>query len=251
MNADGTGARRLTHSPKFDGAGPWSPDGRKMLFYSQRTGGEVWVMNADGSGQRNLSRNRAYDSPGAWSPDGRKILFTTNRDGNAEVYVMNADGSGQRDLVPSPSSDETAIGWASGASTVLFATNRDHNWEIYAADADGSNPRNLTKSPGNDGAIGGSNSLVSPDGTKVLFASARDTHDEDNAELYVMNVDGSGLQRITRTAGTEYPLSWSPDGRKIAFGRYPSTPRWAFYVMNADGSGVHKVNWALPAQKRR
>src|SRR5215210_8795179 len=47
MNADGTGVRRLTHSPKFDGAGPWSPDGRKMLFYSQRKGADVWVMNAD------------------------------------------------------------------------------------------------------------------------------------------------------------------------------------------------------------
>src|SRR6059036_3080944 len=47
MNADGTGVRRLTHSPKYDGAGPWSPDGRKLLFYSQRlSGGGVWVMNA-------------------------------------------------------------------------------------------------------------------------------------------------------------------------------------------------------------
>ena len=58
MNADGTGVRRLTRSPKFDGPGPLSPDGRKMLFYSQRSPkGDVWVMNADGSRPRNLTRN--------------------------------------------------------------------------------------------------------------------------------------------------------------------------------------------------
>jgi TolB protein len=59
-------------------------------------------MNADGSGQRNLTRSVTYpfasDGAPAWSPDGRKILFVSNRGGNAEVYVMNADGSGLRKL---------------------------------------------------------------------------------------------------------------------------------------------------------
>ena len=97
MNVNGTNVRTLTSSPKFDGGGELSPNGRKILFYSQRLPyGDVWVMNADGSGQRNLSRNAAHDSGGSWSPDGRRIAFDTNRDGNGEIYVMNADGSGQR-----------------------------------------------------------------------------------------------------------------------------------------------------------
>jgi Tol biopolymer transport system component len=45
-------------------------------------------------------------------------------------------------------------------------------------------------------------------------------------------------------------LSWSPDGRKLAFQTAPSKPRWAFFVVNADGSGVRKVLWSLPGQKR-
>ena len=41
MKADGSAVRRLTRSPKFDGPGPWSRDGRRMLFYSQRSNGGI------------------------------------------------------------------------------------------------------------------------------------------------------------------------------------------------------------------
>jgi TolB protein len=242
MYADGTGVRRLTHSPGFDGAGPWSPDGRKMLFY-RNTGG-VWVMNADGSGKRNLTPNQGFNAAGGWSPDGRRIVFTTNRDGNDEIYVMNADGSGQRNLLLSPSSHEFAGGWSPDGRTILFTTDRDRNWEIYAMNADGTEARNLSRHPGIDGHGGGF--LWSPDGQKIVFSSTRDTRDADHPELYVMNADGSDVRRLTRTPGVEFPMSWSPDGRKLAFGRFPLKPRWAFFVMNVDGTDVHQVNWALP-----
>jgi len=251
MDAVGTDVRRLTHSPKYDAPGPLSPDGLRMLFYSQRsTGGDVWVMNADGSRQSNLTRNAAHDGSGTWSPDGRKIVFDTNRDGNSEIYVMNADGSGQRNLAPSPSSEDGAPALSPDGRTIVFVTDRDGNAEIYAMDADGSDPRNLTNSPGNDGGVGGiGGAFWSPDGTRIAFASTRDTRDDDNPELYVMNADGSNIQRLTRSPSVEGFLSWSPDGRKLAFTRYPSNPRWAFFVMNADGSDVRQVSWSLPGRK--
>jgi TolB protein len=243
MNADGSGVRRLLHSTRAVVAGPWSPDGGKLLYY--RNPGDVWVMNADGSGRRNLSRNAAFDCCGVWSPDGRRILFTSNRDGNNELYVMNADGSGQRNLAPAPSSQEFAGGWSADGRTILFATDRDGNSEIYAANADGGNPRNLTRHPLRDGAF-----ALSPDGRRIVFATNRDRNrgrdGKVSDELYVMNADGSGQRRLTRTPEFEFPASWSPDGSKLAFGRFPSKPRWAFFVMNADGSGVRKVTWSLP-----
>jgi TolB protein len=116
--------------------------------------------------------------------------------------------------------------------------------------ADGSGPRNLTRNPGNDGGVGGiSGAAWSPDGRRILFASTRDTRDDDNPELYVMNADGSNMRRLTRRPGFEGFLSWSPDGRRIAFSDYAAKPRWAFFVMNADGSGVRQVNWALPGKR--
>src|SRR5262245_2802977 len=59
MNADGSSVRRLTHTPGVDGAGPWSPDGRKLLYY--RNQGGQWVMNADGSGKRLLTPNSGFN----------------------------------------------------------------------------------------------------------------------------------------------------------------------------------------------
>jgi Tol biopolymer transport system component len=113
--------------------------------------------------------------------------------------------------------------------------------------ADGSNPRNLTRHPLNDGRDGGF--AWSPGGRKIVFGTNRDRNrgpdGKVSAELYVMNADGSGQRRLTRTPEFEYVLSWSPDGRRLAIGRFPSTPRWAFFVMNADGSGVRKVTWSL------
>ena len=116
MNADGSGLRRLTRMAEVNYSLPsWSPDGRTILFVSERDGNfEVYVMNADGSGKRNVTRHPGHDSAPTWSPDGRKIAFTTKRDGNFEVYVMNADGSGQQNLTRNPAPDRAPV-WSPGA----------------------------------------------------------------------------------------------------------------------------------------
>ena len=250
MYSDGSGVRRLVRSTKAQAPGPWSPDGTKLLVY--RNPGDVFVINADGSGERNLTRNPAFDCCGSWSPDGRQIAFVTNRDGNNELYVMNADGGGQRILTASPSSEEIPAAWSPDGRSIAFATNRDGNWEIYAVDADGSNPRNLTRNPLSDGNESGF--AWSPDSRRIVFGTNRDRNrvrpgGKVSTELWMMNADGSGQHRLTRTPEFEGVLGWSPDGRQIAFVRFPSTPRWALFVMNADGTGVRKVNWALPGKR--
>ena len=78
MNADGTDAINLTKNGAFDGWPMWSPDGKKILFSSNRAGpaniGQLYVINPDGSGLQRIT-----DGPGSfvqpsWSRDGKKIF---------------------------------------------------------------------------------------------------------------------------------------------------------------------------------
>src|SRR3712207_3404046 len=77
-------AARAQQQPVFLNINPsWSPDGRQLVFQTDRHGRrtELYIVDADGSGERQLTWNDADDTPPAWSPDGSQILFDSNRDG--------------------------------------------------------------------------------------------------------------------------------------------------------------------------
>jgi Tol biopolymer transport system component len=70
----------------------WSPNGRKILFASERDGNsEIYVMSANGRDQRRLTTNPAIDFFPSWSPDGRRIAFSRGQGNEFELYVMNAN----------------------------------------------------------------------------------------------------------------------------------------------------------------
>ncbi len=152
MNADGSGATRLTDHPAADGSVAWSPDGSRIAFNSDRDGNdEIYVMNSDGSGVTRLTYNPGYDFLSAWSPDGSRIAFVSGRDGNDEIYVMNADGSDQTNLTNNPADDGLdGFAWSPDGSRIAFASDRDGNDEIYVMNADGSDVTRVTNDPGID-----------------------------------------------------------------------------------------------------
>ena len=89
--------RRLLTSKEFDSWDPqWSPDGEKILFVSDRSGGDhLYVMDPNGNNVQQLTSNNIIDSDSnpSWSPDGKQIIFHSNQDGDKDIFIINADGS--------------------------------------------------------------------------------------------------------------------------------------------------------------
>jgi len=107
IRPNGTGLERLTFTEGDsetlgdDGFPSWSPDGKTIVFTSNRTGeGELWTIRPDGSGERRLAGLRGRDDwAPRYSPDGAWIAFESRRLDRSDVYAVRADGAGVRLLL--------------------------------------------------------------------------------------------------------------------------------------------------------
>jgi Tol biopolymer transport system component len=235
VNSDGTGERRLTTNPAADDLATWSPDGNRIAFVSNRDGNlDVYAMNADGTGETRLTTDPEDDFSPSWSPDSRRIVFRSNRDENGEIYVMNADGTSQTRLTFNPASDHSPAWGPTGQ--IAFVSTREGTG-IYVMDDDGENVHRITKFAPNRNEY---RPNWSPDGSKIAFQADRDIP-LGNTEIYVMNADGSGQQRLTNYPGHDDWPDWSPDGRQIVFSRGASFLTPEIYVMAAAGGEPREV----------
>ena len=228
MNANGSGETPLTTNLASDNNPAWSPDGARIAFASDRDGNfEIYVMNADGSGQTRLTSNSANDGKPSWTPDGSRIAFHSDRDGNFEIYVMTAAGAAQTRLTFGAASDLQPA-WSPDGTLIAYQSSGAGFAQIYTMNANGSNPIQRTNaSPAFD-----SGPSWSPDGTRIVF--------QRDAEIYVMNANGSSQNNVSNNPAFDGSPSWSPDGTRIAFGS-TRDGGLEIYAMNADGSSQTRL----------
>jgi Tol biopolymer transport system component len=203
-NPDGTGLIKITDNPKYDAEPIVSPDGTRVVFGSQRDGDfDIYVMDPDGGNLKRLTNRVGYDGGPWFSPDGKKIVWRAWYPETGEEHAKWSACMEGDYIVPFP-------------------------LDIWVMDADGSSKRRLTR----NGATNWSPSWH-PDGRRIIFSSNMDDWHEDlqkfghNFELYLMNSDGTGLERITHNDVFDSFPMFSHDGKKLAFAsnRNPDKPR--------------------------
>jgi len=157
--------------------------------------------------------------------------------GQQQVYVMNADGSGVRKLSDIPDGAWHPA-WSPDGKMIAFdPTPGARAGAIYVVNADGSGERKIfADTKGWDDFLRAAS--WSPDGRKLAFTRGPSgvIVPQPWSDVYVINVDGTGLTRLTRFKDGGDP-SWSPDGARIVFDR----SRTDLYVMNADGTEVTEL----------
>lgn len=205
VTAKGEDEVNVTDSPDDEFAPIVSPDGRLVAF---RTGSELDVsihtMRTDGT-----SRTPATTGPGShgsqrWAPESDRLAYVARGSDGHNVYTSAADGSGAALLTPIQG--EEVGDWSRSGNIVVFAVLDGEAPGVYTRNPDGVNQFRLTETADYS-------PVWSPDSKKIAFLSERD----GNAELYVMNEDGTNQRNVTQSEADESHISWSPDGKRLLF----------------------------------
>lgn len=246
METDGANVRQLTDEPGRDYEPDAAPDGRTVVFASQRETGDssqLYLMDVDGSDVRRLTFSasgpndpkRVLDDYAHWSPDGRRVVFQRTRISDegvdSDIWLVDiATGEGTQ-LTQGERWNSTPSFSADGLS-ILFESNRSGDFDIYRMELESGELTRLTDAPGID-----SMAKESPDGKLIAFMAERD---ETNAEVYLMDADGGNVRRLTDSELDDECPQWSPDGKLLTFQSSRDGDQ-EIYVMAADGSGQTRL----------
>ena len=244
-------------SPTADGAPIDVSVLQGLITFSDGTD-DVWVARADGSHARPVTRSPAMEFDPTWAPDGSRIAYRhqVGDDGATEIFSIAADGSQVRRLTmnrvadwgPEWSPDGMSIAWNSMSGT------GGYGMLGYQMQPDGSDPRRLSHHDVEYPAW-------SPDGRRIAFMAQEPgaTGSDPDYNVFVMDRDGSNVQRLTRTPGEDGWPAWSPDGNHIVFASTADDcsnsdapdcrttgdigPWFDVWVVNPNGSGLHRVTY--------
>ena len=238
IKADGTGEHRVTTSPESKGIPAWSADGRRVRYttgtgdtsvitevdldgthprelarvsgrsatvspdgqqviYMRGPWTEVSLFRAsiDGTHEHLLNDGKSVAWNSQWSPDGTMVAFTMRlASGQLQVVAVNVDGSQRRQLtsVPAEEGGAQVPSWSADGRRMAFQVNSGgHGAHIWVMDvATGK----ATKLLPHTTADLDETPAWFPDGTRLAFQSNR----TGRMEVWVVNIDGTGLRQVTR-----------------------------------------------------
>jgi Tol biopolymer transport system component len=228
LGADGSGSTRYASNASQPSL---SADGNLITYKQWSTDNVGLVAGGVSGGSFSRLTDKFEDALPSLSPDGNSVVMFSRRDGQRKsiLYPMTSGGFTPDGDMHGISDGEYPFWMPDGR--ILFKGWGVTGQGLRIMNPDGSGVIPLTQD-GSDTAP-----AASRDASTIAFMSARD----GDWEIYKINVDGSGLTRLTEDHAADGLPAWSPDGRSIAFVS-DRGDQWAIWVMNADGSNQRKLH---------
>ena len=251
VSTEGGPPRRLTNSLKKDRHPRFSPDGKRLLFESDR-GGEtqLWIIDIDGGEARPLTTLCTGAETGIWSPDGQSIAFVSSVFPEFSHLPFSESDAANRKR--SKEAEENPVK-AKVISRLFF-----RHWDewvdgkrrhLLVIPAEGGTPRDVT--PGDRDAYptsttfsGGDDFVFSPDSSHLIYTAVPERNEawNTNYDLYRVPIAGGTPECLTsENLAADGVPRFSPDGSRMAY-RAQRTPgyeadRWELVILPTSPSG--------------
>ena len=217
----------------------WAPDGKSIAFtmFVPKKATSLFTLPAKPKGASWAGNAHVVDRV-TYRADGRGMLPT----GFTHIFIVPADGGTPRQLTDGDYNHGSSLSWTKDNSAIIFSANRSENWEldpaqtdIFKADITSGNLTQLTTRIGPD-----QSPQVSPDGSLVAYTGFDDQElSNQNAQLYLMNMDGSGARSLTDTLDRNVgDVQWAADGQGLYYSYDSEGKRLVGYVTLTGGSRV-------------
>jgi Tol biopolymer transport system component len=178
----------LTKAATIDGDADYSPDGRHIVFASDRSGTRnIWTCQSDGAHCHALTSFGASYGTGSprWSPNGRQIAFDSSAAGRMDVYVMDANGGSPRRLTLDQKGGHVPR-WSRDGAWIYFTSSRSGADEIWKIPSAGGAPVRVTHA-------GGFIAMETPVANALFY-----TKTPEQADLFRCEIDGSHERLVLR-----------------------------------------------------
>lgn len=259
---------RIAAGMALDHQARFSPDGKRIVFTSDRSGAEnIWIMNADGSNPRQITFENFFLVSGAsWSRDGNSVVARKHKPvqrglGTGELWQYHIDGGAGTPLVEAPDAlhqkEVGEIAFAPDGKSIFFSRDitpgpafeyaQNANREVFVIDrydvATGEQTR-VTGGPG-----GAARPTPSPDGAHLAFVR----REEGATRLFVRNLATGHERRVYDKLdrdmqgswsyyGTYPGMSWTPDSKQIVFWAGGKLRRLSLADLNVADIPFHIVD---------
>jgi len=224
MNADGSGSRKVVtgmHQPQINHAGT-------HLIVRARSGvptlGLYLVdLAREGASALTMLTSHVDDLYPTFSPDDRQFVFTSNRMSQRlwTLFTKWVEGNDN----PQTVIQGQTPAWAPAGDRIAYkgCDPSGNNCGIWLVSQNGAENTRIVTDPS------AGFPAWSPDGTQIAFMSNRD----GNWDIYLVEADGEGLRRLTRSKSSEGLPTWSPDGKGVAY-MSDKDGQWGIYLQRVD-----------------